>query len=96
MLYSKKIEYLKNYVNFGMNYKAKEFVMNEWILSQRNDEYDTTVSKCQDVIKYIDNLIIMYRKQFPKMSNDIQKEISILGTNKIKRIKAFQSQYSIF
>lgn len=96
MLYSKKIEYLKNYVNFGMNYKAKEFVMNEWILSQKNDEYDSTVSKCQDVTKYIDNLILMYRKQFPKICKDIQKDISILGTIKIKRIKSLQSQYSIF
>lgn len=79
-----------------MNYKAKDFIIQEWILVQKNDDYDLTVSKCQDVTKYIDNLILMYRKQFPKSCNDIQKEISVLGTNKIKRINATKSQYSIF
>ena len=96
MNYSAKIEYLKIYVNTGLNFKAKDFINNEFLLTQKNNDYDKTVKELPEVTKYINNLLIMYRKQFPKSDKKIQTELNLLANERIKIRKATKLQFTLF
>ena len=92
MTYRKKVIALRCYVNFGYNTRAKDFV-NFWYFNSLTDDIEKQLESSSESKNYIDNIFYLYRKQFPKSDNELQKELRQM---QMKRQERVNKQFSLF
>lgn len=93
MLYKDKVQIIKSQVNFGMNYKALDFIKDQLALSVTHPDYEDYIKSYPEIAKYINNILIMYRKQisgFP-ISEEIRRLriVKIYNTRSNKQLQLF-------
>lgn len=92
MTYTKKLLNLRTFVNFGLNKKAANFVL-YWYCESLKDDFEVKVKQDPDTMRYIDNLLLHYRRQLPLTDRELQGELRKM---QITRKERAQKQFSLF
>lgn len=92
MTYADKLLNLRLYVNYGYNRKAANFVL-YWYCESLKDGFEETIRKDPDATRYIDNLLLYYRKQLPKSDSRLNRELMLIQKKKLDNPT---KQYSLF